>query len=195
METKRVQSLQERQQEDQVIQIVVETPRGSRNKYKYDVQTGWMKLSKVMPEGMVFPYDFGFIPNTEAEDGDPLDVLVLTDEPTFSGCQVDCHVLGVIEAEQEQAGKTNRNDRLIAVAQQSILYSGLNQLSALNPLLLRQIEAFFINYQKVRDIEFRILARQGAERALEIVSGGRSKSPKFQSSPRNATSNDPKVPC
>jgi inorganic pyrophosphatase len=136
-----------------------------------------------------------FIPNTEAEDGDPLDVLVLTDEPTFSGCQVDCHVLGVIEPEQEQAGNKNRNDRLIAVAQQSILYSGLKQLSELNPLLLTQIEVFFINYQKVRDIEFKILACQGAGRALEIVSSGRSKRRlKLPVQRQNATSNDPSVP-
>jgi inorganic pyrophosphatase len=108
---------------------------------------------------------------------------------------VDCHVLGVIEPEQEQAGNKNRNDRLIAVAQQSILYSGLKQLSELNPLLLKQIEVFFINYQKVRDIEFKILACQGAERALEIVSSGRSKRRlKVPVQRQNATSNDPSIP-
>jgi inorganic pyrophosphatase len=67
------------------VQVVVETPRGSRNKYKFDERTGRMKLSKVMPEGMVFPYDFGFFPETRGEDGDPLDVLILCDEPTFPG--------------------------------------------------------------------------------------------------------------
>jgi inorganic pyrophosphatase len=99
-----------------MIQVIVGTPRGSRNQYKYDKQTRQLNLSKVMPEGMIFPYDFGFIPETEGEDGDPLDVLVLIDEPTFPGCQVECRLIGVIEAEQEQSGKKIRNDRLIAVA-------------------------------------------------------------------------------
>jgi inorganic pyrophosphatase len=66
------------------------------------------KLSKVMPEGMHFPYDFGFVPSTKAEDGDPLDVLVLSDEPLYVGCVVECRLIGVIEAEQEQDGQKNR---------------------------------------------------------------------------------------
>jgi inorganic pyrophosphatase len=102
-------------------QVVVETPRGSRNKYKFDEQTGRMKLSKVMPEGMMFPYDFGFLPNTKSEDGDPLDVLILSDEPTFPGCQIDCRLIGVIKANQRESGKETRNDRLIAVAAASVL--------------------------------------------------------------------------
>jgi inorganic pyrophosphatase len=65
------------------VQAIVETPRGGRNKYKLDEETGRMKLSKVMPEGMVFPYDFGFFPGTKGDDGDPVDVLILNDEPTF----------------------------------------------------------------------------------------------------------------
>lgn len=72
-----------------------------------------------MPEGMLFPYDFGFVPSTKADDGDPLDVLVLSDAPLFPGCLVECTVIGVIEAEQQEQGRTNRNDRLIAFANQS----------------------------------------------------------------------------
>ena len=72
------------------ISVIIETPKGSRNKLKYDPAKRMYKLSKVMPEGMVFPYDFGFVPSTKAEDGDPLDVLVLTDDPLFPGCFVDC---------------------------------------------------------------------------------------------------------
>lgn len=175
MESNRAQDPTKLAEADQPIGMVVETPRGCRNKYKQDPQTGRLKLSKVMPEGMVFPYDFGFIPDTEAEDGDPLDVLVLTDEPTFPGCQVDCYVIGVLKAEQEKDGKRFRNDRLIAVAQQSILYEGVRELSKLNSVLLTQIEAFFINYQKVRGIEFSILAREDAQRAREIVIRARRK--------------------
>ena len=151
------------------LQAVVETPRGCRNKYKHNEQTGRLKLSKVLPEGMVFPYDFGFIPGTRADDGDPLDVLVLTDEPTFPGCEIDCRVLGVIKADQKQDGKQNRNDRLIAVAEQSLLYGSMTELSDLDSKLLQQIEAFFINYQKVRGIELKVLAREGPQEAMKIL--------------------------
>jgi inorganic pyrophosphatase len=75
---------------------IVETPRGCRNKYKLDEETGRIKLSKVLPEGMVFPYDLGFFPEAKSDDGDPVDVLILNDEPTFSECQIDCRLIGLI---------------------------------------------------------------------------------------------------
>jgi inorganic pyrophosphatase len=131
------------------------------------------KLSKVMPEGMMFPYDFGFVPLTKAEDGDPLDVLVLTDEPLFPGCLVECLLIGVLKAEQKEERHTNRNDRLIAVANQSLLYSDTKTLKDLNPKLLQQVEEFFVNYQKVRGVEVRILGRAGPREALKILIGAR----------------------
>jgi inorganic pyrophosphatase len=127
------------------------------------------KLSKVMPEGMMFPYDFGFVPSTKAEDGDPLDVLVLTDEPLFTGCLVECTVIGALKAEQKEEGHTNRNDRLIAVANQSLLYCETKTLKDLNPKVLEQIEAFFVNYQKVRKIEVTILGHAGPTEARRIL--------------------------
>jgi len=151
------------------IQIIVETPSGSRNKYKYDQKTKRMKLSKVLPEGMIFPYDFGLIPGTKAEDGDPLDVLVLTDAPTFPGCEVEVRVIGVIKANQKEGDKENRNDRLIAVAEQSVLYAEIKDLGDLDFTLLKQIEAFFTNYQKVRNIEVTVLSREGAESARQKI--------------------------
>ena len=151
------------------IQIIVETPSGSRNKYKLDEKTRRMKLSKVLPEGMIFPYDFGLIPGTKAEDGDPLDVLVLTDAPTFPGCEVEVRVIGVIKANQKEKGKENRNDRLIAVAEQSVLYARIEELGDLDSTLLKQIEEFFTNYQKVRNIEVTVLSREGAESARQKI--------------------------
>ncbi|HLK47724.1 MAG TPA: inorganic diphosphatase [Bryobacteraceae bacterium] len=151
------------------VSVFIETPRGSRNKLKYDPKKRTYKLSKVMPEGMVFPYDFGFVPETKAEDGDPLDVLVLTDEPLFPGCLVDCALVGVIEVEQQSDGAMKRNDRLIAVARASLLYSEVKDLADLNATVEKQIEAFFVNYQKVRGIELRILARGGADKAVTIL--------------------------
>ena len=152
-----------------VLQIIVETPRGSRNKYAYNQKTSRLRLSKILPEGMIFPYDFGFIPGTRAEDGDPLDVLVLTDEPTFPGCELDVRVLGVIKAIQKENGEESQNDRLIAVAQESVRYAEVKELDDLDPTLLKQIEEFFVNYQKVRDVEFRVLAREGIKSALKSI--------------------------
>ena len=153
------------------VKVVIETPKGSRNKFKYDPDLRMFKLSKVLPEGMVFPYDFGFVPATKGDDGDPVDVLVLMDEPTFPGCLLECRLVGVLEAEQEENKKKKQNPRLIAVAKQSLLYSEVASLGDINPTVLRQVEAFFVIYQKVRDIKFTILARQGPDRALEILRG------------------------
>src|SRR5215471_17186648 len=99
------------------VNVVVDTPRGSRNKYKFDERHGQWRLSKALPQGMHFPYDFGFIPSTRGEDGDPLDVLLLMDEAAFPGCVVPARLIGVLEAEQTERGKTVRNDRLVAVVE------------------------------------------------------------------------------
>jgi len=150
-------------------QVVVETPRGSRNKYKLDEQTGQIKLSKVMPEGMVFPFDFGYFPGTKGEDGDPLDVLVLSDEPTFPGCQIACRLVGGQLAQQKDKTKDVRNDRIVAIAEASVLYSEVKQLGDLSPFLLKQIDDFFVNYQRVRDIEVTPLGHDGPEHAKQLL--------------------------
>ena len=155
------------------IVVTIETPKGSRNKIKYDPSSRQFKLSKVMPEGMMFPYDFGFVPVTKAEDGDPLDVLVLTDESLFPGCLVECSLIGVLKAEQKEKRHTNRNDRLIAVANQSLLYSETKTLKDLNPRVLQQVQEFFVNYQNVRGIEVRILGHAGPQEALQIIAEAR----------------------
>jgi len=105
----------------------------------------------------------------QAADGETLDVLVLTDEPLFPGCPIECKLIGAIEAEQEEKGEKHRNDRLIAVATQSLLYSEIEKLDELNPVVLKQIKDFFVNYQRVRDIKFTILGEHGPEWALEIL--------------------------
>ena len=117
----------------------------------------------------MFPYDFGFIPGTKAPDGDPVDVLVLSDEPMFPGCEVECRLIGVIQAKQREKGKQNRNDRIVAVAAGSVLYAGINELSDLEPVVLEQIEEFFTNYQKVRKIEFKVVAKRGSSSAVDFV--------------------------
>ena len=98
--------------DDETFQVVIETPKGSRNKYAFDQDARVFALKKVLPAGMTFPHDFGFVPSTKAEDGDPIDVLVLMDEPAFPGVLLKCRPIGVIEeGEQGKRGDKERNDR------------------------------------------------------------------------------------
>ena len=84
------------------VYAVIETPQGSRNKYDFKPKMNMYELCKVLPAGTAFPLNFGFIPRTLAEDGDPLDVLVITDVPASTGCVIECRVIGVIEAIQTE---------------------------------------------------------------------------------------------
>src|SRR3954467_15997938 len=123
------------------LNAVVETIAGSRNKFAYDEKLGLFRLKGVLPAGASFPFDFGFVPSTKGEDGDPLDVLVLMDEPAFAGCLVPARLVGVITAEQtERDGTVERNDRLIAVASNSHTHEGVRQLHDLSSNLLDEIE-------------------------------------------------------
>ena len=151
------------------VNAVIETPGGSRNKFKYDEMLGFFALSGVLPEGMVFPHAFGFVPNTKAADGDPEDILIIMDEPTFTGCVVPARLLGIMEAEQTEQGKTERNDRLIAVASESRDYSDVKSLNDLNSNMLKEIEQFFITYNKEKGKKFKVLRMRGPKQALKLV--------------------------
>ena len=155
------------------LNVIIETPQGSRNKYKWDDKRRLFTLDGVMPAGSVFPYDFGFAPSTKGEDGDPLDVLVIMDAPAFTGCLVVARLIGVIEAEQtERDGVTQRNDRFIAVAAKSHNQRDITALDQLNASLVEEIEHYFIAYNEVRGKEFKPLARSGPARAKELVQEG-----------------------
>ena len=152
------------------LNVIIDTPKGSRNKYSFDEKVGLFKLGGVLTAGHVFPYDFGFIPNTKGGDGDPLDVLVLMDEPAFSGCLVQARLIGVIEAEQtEHDGKTVRNDRLLAVAAKSKTHERLKSINDLDEILVDQIEHFFISYNEAKEKKFKPLGRFAAAKAKKIV--------------------------
>lgn len=155
------------------INVIIETPKGSRNKFNYDEELGLFKLGGVLPAGASFPFDFGFIPSTLGGDDDPLDVLVLMDEPAFAGCLVITRLIGVIEAEQtERDGRVMRNDRLIGVASDSRTHSDVLSLEELNRNLLDEIEHFFVSYNVIKGKEFRPLGRFGPERARQVIQEG-----------------------
>lgn len=155
------------------LNVIVETPKGSRNKYEFDEKLGLFKLGGVLAVGHSFPFDFGFIPNTLGGDGDPLDVLVLMDEPAFVGCLIPSRLIGVIEAEQtEKNGKTGRNDRLIAVAANSRVHEDVKSINDLNETLIDEIEHFFVSYNEAKGKQFKPLGRFAAARAKAIVEEG-----------------------
>jgi inorganic pyrophosphatase len=151
---------------------IIETPKNRRNKFDYDPESDLFKLGGLLPEGMSFPFDFGFVPSTVGGDGDPLDVMVLMDEPAHVGCLVDVRIIGVIEATQTQDGKTETNDRLLGVAVHSYQHEHVSSISELNPSILDQIEQFFISYNKLRGKKFKLRNQGGPKRAAAIVKQG-----------------------
>ncbi|HYX73801.1 MAG TPA: inorganic diphosphatase [Steroidobacteraceae bacterium] len=151
------------------VHVVIDTPAGSRNKYKYDEQFGIFRISRVLPQGAVFPYDFGFIPGTRAEDGDALDVLVLQLPASFPGCLVPARLIGVLHAEQRDGAQLIRNDRLIGVVDTPVNPARLQELSALDGEELRAIEHFFKSYNAFQGREFSIRSRGAPEDAIQAL--------------------------
>ncbi|RYG06917.1 MAG: inorganic diphosphatase, partial [Chitinophagaceae bacterium] len=131
------------------ITVIIETTKGSDFKCDYEPETGYMKLKKTMPMGSVFPFDFGFIPYTKGGDGDPLDVLIISELHLFVGCALDCRIIGAIKAEQkEKNSQVMRNDRLIGIPIVSSLYRNVQKLSDFPRKVLEEIELFFVNYNQ-----------------------------------------------
>ncbi|HEY3731528.1 MAG TPA: inorganic diphosphatase [Steroidobacteraceae bacterium] len=149
--------------------VVIETPKGSRNKYAYDPAERIFALKKVLPAGMAFPYDFGFVPSTLGGDGDPLDVLVLMDEPAFPGCKLSCRIIGIIEGEQGSKKHRERNDRVVAVESGNHSYAHVKHVDEMGRKFEHELEAFFANYHQLSGEAYRILAMKGPAAARRAV--------------------------
>lgn len=154
------------------LNVIVDTPKGSRNKFEFDERRGLFKLGGVLPAGAAFPYDFGFVPATLGGDGDPIDVLILMDEPAFVGCLVESRLIGVIEADQTEDGSTNRNDRLIAVSTRSRNHGDIVEIDQINGNLTAEIQHFFKSYNESKGKRFEPLGLYGADRARRVVEQG-----------------------
>jgi len=155
-----------------VCRAIVETPKGCRNKFDYEPDANLFKLGGLLPEGMMFPFDFGFIPSTLGEDGDPLDIMVLMDAPAHVGCLIEVRIIGVIEAKQTEDGKTKRNDRLLGVAVHSYDHEHLESIHDVSNTLLSQVEEFFISYNKQRGKQFKISGMGGPKKAMKVLNAG-----------------------
>jgi inorganic pyrophosphatase len=145
-----------------VINVVVETPRGSRNKYKYDEKLGLFRLNRVLFVGASYPFDFGYVPGTRGGDADPLDVLLLMDEPAFPGCLVRARAIGVLRA--KKLGRENH--RIIAVSNDAKTWANYRDLSDLPRPLLSEIEQFF---QSIHNEEHNLLGFRGVAEAERVI--------------------------
>ncbi len=152
--------------------VVIETPKGSRNKYGFDQKQRTFGLKKVLPAGMTFPYDFGFVPRTKAEDGDPVDVLVLMDEPAFPGCVLKCRLIGIIEGEQGNKQDAIRNDRVVAVEKENHSWADIKVIDDLGKKFLRELEDFFVNYHELSSKQFRVIDVRGPKEARKRIEDG-----------------------
>ena len=146
-----------------MLRVVIETPKGSRNKFAFNPNEHVFELKKVLPSGMSFPYDFGFVPSTEADDGDPVDVLVLMDERAFPGCVLTCRLIGVIEGEQGDKKDKVRNDRIVAVEQDAHSWEDIKTIDNLGKQFAKELEEFFVNYHRLSGKEYRVLGLKGTE--------------------------------
>ena len=129
-------------------------------------------LHGLLPEGMMFPFDFGFVPSTHGDDGDPLDIMLLMDAPAHVGCLIEVRIIGIINAEQTEDGKTEANDRLLGVAIHSYDHQDLNNISDVNKSLLDQVEEFFVSYNKQRGKKFKITGQGGPKKAIKFIKAG-----------------------
>ena len=155
--------------DDETIQVIIETPKGSRNKYAFDQDARVFALKKVLPAGMAFPQNFGFIPSTMADDGDPIDVLVLMDEPAFPGCLLKCRPIGVIEGEEGKKGDKKRNDRIVAIEESNHRWAHVKHIDDLGKQFVKELEDFFVNYRQLSSKKYKVIDVRGPGEAWRRI--------------------------
>ncbi|HYI42631.1 MAG TPA: inorganic diphosphatase [Sphingomicrobium sp.] len=146
----------------------IETPAGSRVKYSFDQASGLFAASKLLPIGLAMPLDFGFIPGTCSGDGDPLDLMVLSEAELAVGCLVTVRLLGAIEVEQGE-GKSERNDRLVARLTDSRTFAEVQRLEELGDGFTAELNRFFETYKDLKGQRYDAIAVGGPERAAELI--------------------------
>lgn len=152
-----------------IIDIMIETPKGSIEKYDYDPDNRLFHFKKALPLGMHFPYDFGLIPGTKGEDGDPLDALVISEFKLFPGCMVSCRLIGCMLASQEENRKKIRNDRFFFIPEVSVQYATIKSVADLPKDDITDLEQFFVNYNKIEGKRFIPLKTIDAKKAYELI--------------------------
>jgi inorganic pyrophosphatase len=155
--------------EDGDVHVVVETPRGSRAKFAYDPKLETFVLSKSLLTGLTYPHDWGFMPSTKADDGDPLDIMVIHDAATFPGVVLTCRIIGILQIEQKSKAKAERNDRLFAVPRRSHSEQGLRDVRDLSKPIQQELEKFFIATDELEDKKLEIIGWGGPKVAMKAI--------------------------
>jgi inorganic pyrophosphatase len=154
------------------VNIVVETPKGGRAKMKYDEKADVFRFEKLLPLGQAFPFDFGFLPSTEGGDGDPLDVLLIGEEPAPVGCVVLGKIVGVLEGKQTENGRNERNDRIIAVPIDVKSRKPVMPAHRIDKEFTKSISDVFVSYNALQGKKFVPRGMHGRTRALQLVKSG-----------------------
>lgn len=151
--------------EQMIITVIVEIPKGSRNKYEYDSQRKAFKFDRMLFSSVHYPSDYGFIPDTIARDGDPLDALVLVWEPTFPGCIIDTKPVGLFKMWDEKGP----DEKILCVPIADPLWSHIESLSDAPPHLLKEIEHFFSIYKDLEEKKTGVEGWQDRDSAIEVI--------------------------
>ncbi len=144
---------------ERTVEAFIEIPRGSRNKYEYDEAVGGFRLDRVLYSSIHYPTDYGFIPGTLAEDNDPLDILVLVEEPTFPGCRVEARPIGGLDMSDEKGS----DFKVLAVPTGEPRFARVHSLTEINEHWLREIETFFDTYKLLEPKQTEVLGWHDAE--------------------------------
>ena len=158
--------------EDGDVNVVIETPRGSRAKFAYEPKLKTFTLSKSLLVGLTYPHDWGFVPSTKADDGDPLDIMVVHDAATFPGIVLTCRIIGILQIKQKGKGKVERNDRLFAVPRNSHSEQALRDVRDLSKPIQEELEKFFIATDELEDKKLEIIGWKGPKVALKAIKQG-----------------------
>ena len=151
--------------EKKTFDVLIEIPKGSRNKYEYDFELKKIRFDRMLFSSMMYPADYGFIPETLALDGDPLDVLVLGGEPTFPMCVVEVKPIGVFHMADEKGP----DEKVICVPVSDPIWNTLNDLSDMNPHQIKEIEHFFPVYKDLEKKRVDVGGWGNADEAYDIV--------------------------
>lgn len=151
------------------VDVVIETPKGSKYKYKFDPKTNKFKVHKLLPSGLAFPYDFGFIPGTKGDDGDPLDVMIFGEDSFLPASVVECEIIGAIKAKQISEEEAIRNDRIIAVPRLTVEKNEELTLQDFSKHKIKEIENFFVYYNKMEQKEFKALGILSAGETWKLI--------------------------
>lgn len=155
------------------MKVIVETPRGSHEKMKFEPEQHQFVVKKMLPGEMRFPFDFGFLPGTLGEDGDPLDVLILSPQQHAIGTTLECSIIGCLPARQTNAnGITLRNDRFVAVTNEAGNYSSIASITQLPEDQLDSFQSFFINYLAAENKQVTFLPVADAAEAANMIDAG-----------------------